>query len=98
MESLIEECESLGLLENGKMLAYVIYIPKVVREGLALERIKDILNERFYEECLKDWHEDEDKNEEKREDTHGTEVRGNSFRTHGKYHCYYMPWEIGLLK
>jgi hypothetical protein len=47
MESLNEECESLGLLENGKMLAHVIYIPKVVRGGLAFERIKDILNERF---------------------------------------------------
>jgi hypothetical protein len=35
VESLIEECESLGLLENGKMLPYVIYIPKVVRGGLA---------------------------------------------------------------
>jgi hypothetical protein len=47
VESLIEECESLGLLENGKLLAYVIYIPKMVKGGLALERIKDILNEDF---------------------------------------------------
>lgn len=30
-ESLTEERESLGLLEMGKMLAYVIYISKVVK-------------------------------------------------------------------
>jgi hypothetical protein len=47
---------------------------------------------------LKGWHEDEDENEEEREDTHGTEDRGNSFRTRGKYHCYFMPSENGLLK
>ena len=47
---------------------------------------------------MKGWHEDEDENEEKREDTHGTEVRGNSFRTCGKYHYYSMPPENGLLK
>ena len=79
----------MELLENGKMLAHVIYIPKVVRRGLALEWIKDILNECFFgRDAWKGWHEDEDKNEEKREDTQGTEVRGNSFRTRGKYHCY----------
>jgi hypothetical protein len=36
VESLIEECESLGLLEIGKILAYVIYIPKMGQGGVGI--------------------------------------------------------------
>ena len=43
--------------------------------------------------------EDEDKGTRKREKTHmGLRFEGTAFVLRGKYHCYHMPSENGLLK
>jgi hypothetical protein len=47
---------------------------------------------------LEGWHENGEKDVEKKEDTYVAEGRGDSYRMCGTYHYYYMPSENSLRK